>query len=77
MGHNEMPPPADVLLTLQLQVARRADELVRTRAEGAGLNLYCWLLAESEVLSGVLPDRTAETVGPSALRARTPHHAEI
>jgi hypothetical protein len=51
----------DGLLTLQLRVARRADELTRTRVGTPGLNLHCWLLAEREILSGMLTDWMADS----------------
>ena len=38
------------LLDLQLQVARRADELARTHPGPGSLKLHCWLLAEEELL---------------------------
>lgn len=41
---------ADLLFTLQLEVARKADELARARGGSGGLNLECWLIAEAEVL---------------------------
>lgn len=48
------PPPLtdpdDDLFSLQLRVARKADELARVRRTGSGLNLHCWLLAEAELL---------------------------
>ena len=45
--------PNDDLLHLQLEIARRADQLARTRgAQFTGkTDLSCWLEAEREVLS--------------------------
>ena len=42
--------PADPLIALQLQVARRADQLATSLADRSVLNLSCWLQAEEEVL---------------------------
>jgi hypothetical protein len=67
----------DSLLTLQLRVARRADELARARAEPAGLNLHCWLLAEREVLSGTLTDWIAEPARPTAGVSAEASHANV
>jgi hypothetical protein len=53
----------DELLALQLAVARKADELARSRSVGPGLNLHCWLLAEAEVLGGSVIDTLAPTSG--------------
>lgn len=39
------------LFSLQLQVARKADELARSE-QGNGMSLHCWLLAEAEILEG-------------------------
>ena len=53
--------PTGALLDLQLRVARRADELARTRESPTLLNLHCWMLAETEIfnvespLNGALP----------------------
>lgn len=44
--------PSDLLTDLELQVARRADELARVRPNATTLNLHCWLLAEAEILTG-------------------------
>jgi len=46
------PPPVayDTLTDLELRVARRADELARTRPGGDPLNVSCWLAAEREIL---------------------------
>ena len=38
----------DELFELQLRVARRADEIARSRDARTSLNLECWLLAEQE-----------------------------
>lgn len=47
-------PEAD-LLQLQLEIARRADELAQSRASNDGGNddRNCWLEAEKEVLSRI------------------------
>jgi hypothetical protein len=47
----------DELLTLQLRVARRADELAVARKTPTALNLHCWLMAETEVLGRDLVDQ--------------------
>lgn len=44
---------ADELLTLELRIARRADELARGPAGRAPSQLECWLEAEAEVFRGV------------------------
>lgn len=68
----------DGLLTLQLRVARRADELARARVEFGRLNLHCWLLAEREVLRETLNDWMAEpTAQPFAKDVTTPQPAEL
>jgi hypothetical protein len=54
----------DGLSDLQLRVARRADELAQELENGTSLNLYCWLLAETEVLGGDLLDRAVEVSAP-------------
>ena len=64
--------PDESLLTLQLRVARRADELARARVAPTGLNLHCWLLAEREVLNGKLTDWTEQ---PGAVASSTPARA--
>ncbi|HWA24658.1 MAG TPA: hypothetical protein VG734_03210 [Lacunisphaera sp.] len=38
------------LTALQVQVARRADELVKAGASSTELKLACWLQAEHEIL---------------------------
>lgn len=40
----------DELFELQLRIARRADDLARSRTVRSSLNLECWLLAEQEFL---------------------------
>lgn len=40
----------DSLIALQLQVARRADQLATSLADRSTLNLSCWLQAEEEIL---------------------------
>jgi hypothetical protein len=48
--------PADLLsqelFKMELRIARRADELVRTLAPFPGRDVDCWLEAEREVLAG-------------------------
>jgi len=56
----------DVLLDLQLRIARRADELARIRETKIPCDLQCWLRAETEILCGEVPDRLANAT--SALR---------
>ena len=41
------------LTELELQIARRADELAATRLERSALNLACWLEAEQEILGPI------------------------
>jgi len=41
----------DLLLELELRIARRADELTGIQGVAGSLNLHCWLVAEHEVLS--------------------------
>ena len=41
---------SDTLIALQLQVARRADQLATSLSNRSGLNLSCWLQAEEEIL---------------------------
>jgi hypothetical protein len=45
-------PPQDALFALELEIARKADELVRRREGRDSLNLQCWLMAEAEVFGG-------------------------
>lgn len=42
------------LTDLELQIARRADELAATRIDRSSLNLVCWLQAEQEILAPLL-----------------------
>jgi hypothetical protein len=42
------------LVNLELQIARRADELAATRVNHSSLNLFCWLHAEQEILGPIL-----------------------
>ena len=53
----DLAPTSDPLLELQFRIARRADELARAKRNNTGLNLYCWLLAEREILDTELPER--------------------
>ncbi len=39
----------DLLMELELRVARRADELTLVQGVANTLNLHCWLVAEYEV----------------------------
>lgn len=39
----------DLLVDLQLRIARRADELSLVQGTANSLNLHCWLVAEYEV----------------------------
>jgi hypothetical protein len=48
--NGDAPHAGDVLFNLELTIARRADELVRTHGRQGGLNLDCWCLAEREIL---------------------------
>lgn len=41
--------PVDILSQLELQIARRADEIARDRQAESSISLDCWLLAETEV----------------------------
>jgi hypothetical protein len=43
--------PTDELSLLELDIARRADEIARDRQIESSLNLHCWLVAETEVLA--------------------------
>ena len=47
----------DVLASLQLSIARRADELARARQTHTSMDLDCWLIAEAEIFrqSPLLP----------------------
>jgi hypothetical protein len=65
----------DPLTALQLQVARRADELAAAGQRRSLLNLSCWLQAEEEILSwlrGPASDPVAEHFqpGPSLFAGR-------
>ena len=50
--------PNDEMLQVQLLIARRADQLARSRATQSDGNtdLNCWLEAEREVLGRAEPD---------------------
>ena len=52
-------PAPDDLLDVELQIARRADQLaMELTAPGDGASqLYCWLRAEREVFGGELQGR--------------------
>ena len=47
-------PGFEPLAELELQIARRADELAATRLDRSSLNLVCWLQAEQEILDPIL-----------------------
>lgn len=40
----------DALFALELDIARKADELARSQGREGDLSLHCWLMAEAEVL---------------------------
>lgn len=63
----------DPLFSLQLRVARRADELRRNPQVSPSLNLHCWLLAESEIFAGLADERYVahESSPPSAAGPET------
>lgn len=46
-------PLCHALEALQLQIARRADELAKTTPRATGMNRECWLLAEAELLAKI------------------------
>lgn len=50
MSSHRDPKIDDPLVQLQLEVARRADELANHGTTRTSLNLHCWLQAEHEVL---------------------------
>lgn len=51
MPHAFPGPSTDPLFEVELQIARRADEIARQRSENTSrLNLQCWLFAEAELL---------------------------
>jgi hypothetical protein len=54
------PQDTDFLTELQLQVARRADQLAAILSYRTSLNLPCWLQAEEEVLGALRGVRAAE-----------------
>jgi hypothetical protein len=49
----------DELFELQLRIARRADDIARSRSVRSSLNLECWLLAEQEFIGHRRVLRTA------------------
>lgn len=60
----------DPLTTLQLQVARRADELAASGQRRSTLNLSCWLQAEEEMLvslRGPVSEPSSEHFRPGPL----------
>jgi hypothetical protein len=67
----ESPVPASLepLADLELQIARRADELAATRLDRSSLNLVCWLQAEQEILDPILKKSTRTAVGHHPLTA--------
>jgi hypothetical protein len=62
----------ETLLAWQLAVARKADELVRTGAPVAKLPMYCWLLAEAEVLGTSVSLSGGASAGPTEVADRQP-----
>ena len=44
-----------LLLELELRIARRADELMKSAFLAPARSLECWLRAEREVLAEILP----------------------
>jgi hypothetical protein len=56
----------DPLVDVQLQVARRADELAARPGMGTSLNLHCWLLAEREILGASVADSFSFSQRPEA-----------
>jgi len=64
------PSSFDPLTTLQLQIARRADELATSRERRSALNLSCWLQAEEEMLAclrGPASDGSVECTRPEGM----------
>lgn len=53
-------PSLESLAELELQIARRADELAATRVDRSSLNLVCWLQAEQEILDPILKKSVAQ-----------------
>lgn len=53
-------PGLESLAELELQIARRADELAATRIDRSSLNLVCWLQAEQEILDPILKQSGAQ-----------------
>ena len=49
-----LTPSSEPLADLELQIARRADELAATRVDRSSLNLVCWLQAEHEIWDPIL-----------------------
>lgn len=50
MNTPDAPQSADTLLILELQVARRADEIARTDCRNEADPFACWNRAEQEIL---------------------------
>lgn len=55
--------PSEPLAELELQIARRADELAATRVARSSLNLVCWLQAEQEIWEPILKKTGARLAG--------------
>jgi len=51
LARKDEPPRVDALFALELDIARKADELARERGVADGWNLQCWLQAEAEILA--------------------------
>jgi hypothetical protein len=49
-------PVDDPLVDIQLQIARKADELAARPGMGTSFDLHCWLLAEREILGASAAD---------------------
>ncbi|HWA10299.1 MAG TPA: hypothetical protein VG838_12670 [Opitutaceae bacterium] len=68
MSQNPALPPsateAEILFELELNVARKADEIARSRRFRTGLNLHCWLLAEREVFGTLIAEEAAQAREP-------------
>jgi hypothetical protein len=60
-----LPTSLEPLADLELQIARRADELAATRVNRSSLNLVCWLEAEQEILAPILKGFSGKVSGTS------------
>jgi hypothetical protein len=63
--HQDDEFAGDAFTQLQLRVARRADELARDTSILTPLNLHCWLMAESELMSRPGEDGNEERRSPT------------